>query len=72
MDKFESWRLAPHVNAPTLIVAADRDEVIPRARTELLRSRFKSGLASFAVLPGTGHNTISSSPEYMALLKGSP
>lgn len=71
LDKFESWRFAPHVIAPTLIIAADHDEVIPRASTELLRSRFKSGIASFAVLPGTGHNTISNSPEYMPLLKGS-
>src|ERR1035441_4761087 len=71
-DKFESWRFAPHVNAPTLIIAADRDEVVPRASTESLRAHFKSGLASFAVLPGTGHNTISGSPEYMALLRGSP
>jgi pimeloyl-ACP methyl ester carboxylesterase len=68
LDKFESWRFAPHINAPTLIVAADHDEVVPRASTELLRSRFRSGLASFAVLPGTGHNTISDSPEYLPLL----
>jgi pimeloyl-ACP methyl ester carboxylesterase len=71
LDKFESWRYAPHVNAPTVIIAADHDEIVPRASTELLRSRFKGGLVSFAVLPGTGHNTISSSPEYMPLLKGS-
>ena len=72
LDKFESWRFAPHVTAPTLIIAADHDEVIPRASTELLRSRFKSGQATFAVLPGTGHNTISTSPEYMPLLRSSP
>lgn len=72
LDKYESWRFAPHVSAPTLIMAADRDEIIPRASTELLLSRFKTGLASLEVLPGTGHNTISSSPEYMPLLKGSP
>jgi len=71
-DKFESWRYAPHVNAPTVIIAADHDEVVPRASTELLRSRFKNALVSFAVLPGTTHNTISDSPEYMPLLKGPP
>jgi uncharacterized protein len=70
LDKFESWRFAPHVSAPTLIIAADHDEIIPRASTELLRSRFKNGLASFAVLAGTSHNTISNSPEYIPLLKG--
>jgi hypothetical protein len=71
LDKFESWRYAPRVRAPTLIVAADHDEVVPRASTELLRSRFRSGVASLVVLPGTGHNTISDSPKYLPLLRGS-
>jgi len=71
-DKYESWRFAPYVNAPTLIIAADHDEVVPRASTELLRSHFKNGLASMVVLAGTGHNTISDSPEYVPLLKGLP
>ncbi|MCU1235149.1 MAG: hypothetical protein JWP63_3116 [Candidatus Solibacter sp.] len=70
-DKFESWKFAPRVTASTLIIAAEHDEVVPRASTELLHSRFQRGVASYAVLPGTGHNTISSSPEYMPLLRGS-
>jgi pimeloyl-ACP methyl ester carboxylesterase len=61
LDRFESRRYASHVNAPTLIVAADHDEVIPRSSTELLRTRFQPGLTSFIALPGTGHNTISRS-----------
>jgi uncharacterized protein len=72
LDKFESWKFAPQVSAPTLILAADHDEIIPRASTELLRSRFNGGRVSFAVLPNTGHNTISSSPDYMPLLTGHP
>jgi pimeloyl-ACP methyl ester carboxylesterase len=71
LDKFESWRFAPHVSAPTLIIAADRDEVIPRASTELLQTRFKTGVATLRVVAGTGHNTISNSREYMPLLTGS-
>jgi pimeloyl-ACP methyl ester carboxylesterase len=67
-DKFESWRFAPRVTAPTLLIAADHDEIIPRESTELLRSRFKPGVASLVVLPGTDHNTISSNPEYIPLL----
>jgi pimeloyl-ACP methyl ester carboxylesterase len=69
-DKFESWRHAPRVAAPTLIIAAEHDEVIPRDSTEALYSRFRSGVASFKVVAGTGHNTISESPQYIALLKG--
>jgi pimeloyl-ACP methyl ester carboxylesterase len=68
-DKFESWRFAPQVTASVLMVAAERDEVVPRASTELLYSRFKRGLATLKVLGGT-HNTVSESAEYMPLLRG--
>jgi uncharacterized protein len=68
-DKFESWRYAPQVSAPTLLIAAEYDETIPRDSTEALYARFRSGVASFKVVAGTGHNTISESPQYTALLK---
>ncbi len=71
-DRYESWKLAPGISAPTLIIAADHDEIISRERTERLRACFRSGVASFAVLAGTGHNTISFSPEYVPLLRGTP
>jgi pimeloyl-ACP methyl ester carboxylesterase len=72
LDKFESWRYAQQVAAPTLVVAAEHDEVIPRTSTEALYKRFRTGVASFKVVAGTSHNTISESPEYMPLLKGVP
>ena len=68
-DKFESWKYAPNVTAPTLILAAEHDEVIPRASTELLRTRFKEGLVSFVVISGVGHNDISENPEYTRILR---
>ncbi len=70
-DKFESWRYAPQVSAPTLIIAAEHDEVVPRASTDLLQSRFKAGIATFQIVPNTGHNTISNSSAYLPLLRGS-
>jgi pimeloyl-ACP methyl ester carboxylesterase len=72
LDKFESWRYAPKVAAPTLIIAAEHDEVIPRASTESLLPHFRDGVASFKVIAGTGHNTISESPEYILMLQGMP
>ncbi len=69
-DRFESGKYAAKVAAPTLIVAAEHDEVIPRESTELLRSRFTPGVASYAVVRGEGHNTISGTPEYWRLLRG--
>ena len=69
-DKFESWKYAPAVTAPTLLIAAEHDEVIPRASTELLLTRFKSGVASMKIVGSTGHNSISEHTDYAALLRG--
>ena len=72
LDKFESWRYAPLVQAPTLLIAAEDDEIVPRSSTERLRSRFRGGLASFAVLSGTTHNNLESNPQYLRLLRQEP
>jgi pimeloyl-ACP methyl ester carboxylesterase len=69
-DRFESGRYAPQVSAPTLIIAAERDEVIPHEDARLLRTRFKDGVASFVVIAGATHNSISEFPEYKELLAG--
>jgi uncharacterized protein len=58
LDKFESWRYAVNVT--------------PRASTEALYKRFRTGVASFKVVVGTSHNSISESPDYLPLLKGVP
>lgn len=68
-DKFESGKYAAKITAPTLLIAAENDEVIPRSSTETLHARFATGVALLRVVSGTGHNTISSSPEYTALLR---
>jgi pimeloyl-ACP methyl ester carboxylesterase len=69
-DKFESWRYARKIAVPTLIVAAERDEVIPRASTERLATRFAPGIATTVVLRGATHNTISDPPAYVRALAG--
>jgi pimeloyl-ACP methyl ester carboxylesterase len=63
-DKFESWRYAPLVKVHTTLVTAQNDEVIPRASTDLLLTRFKTGIARQIVIPATGHNTVSDDPSY--------
>jgi uncharacterized protein len=70
-DKYESWRYAPQVTAPTQIVVAGDDEAIPRSSSDRLQTRFREGLVSYAVLPGVGHNTIQDSPDYWTLLSNS-
>lgn len=68
-DKYESGRYAPQVKAPTFIVAAADDEIVPLASTQLLLSRFAPGVASMQVLPAAGHNSISAHPAYVAALR---
>jgi len=69
-DGFESWRYAAQVSAPTLLLAAEHDEVIPLASTRALLAHFPAGPARLEVLPGYDHNSISDSPAYVTLLAG--
>lgn len=68
-DKYDSGKYAPGITMPTAIVAAESDEVIPRASTEKLFARFGKGVATLKVIPGTGHNTISDSLDYLAAIQ---
>lgn len=67
-DKFESWKYAPRIAVPTLLIAAEHDEVIPRSSTQKLYTHFANGVASLQVIPGRGHNSISESPQYLKML----
>jgi pimeloyl-ACP methyl ester carboxylesterase len=69
-DRFDSWRYAPQVTAPTRIIVAEDDELVPRSSSDRLRTRFRDGIASYVVVPNAGHNTIQDNPGYWALLKG--
>jgi len=69
-DTYRSSQFAPRVTAPTTIVAAEHDEVIPRKSAELLFTRFAKGIATIEVLPGVGHNTIEQSPRYWGVVRG--
>lgn len=68
-DKYESWRDAPAITVPTLLVVAGRDEVIPRASSERLFARFAPGIATLQVLDGAGHNDVSQFSAYLSLLR---
>jgi pimeloyl-ACP methyl ester carboxylesterase len=72
LDKFESWRYAHQVRAPTVILVAEHDEVIPVGSSRLLYSRFVKSVASYKVIAGAGHNSISESPAYLPTLGGEP
>jgi pimeloyl-ACP methyl ester carboxylesterase len=68
-DKFESWRYAPAIRFPTLLLQAEHDEVIPRASTERLHAAFAPGVASRIVIRAVGHNTISERAQYFEAIR---
>jgi len=72
LDKFESWRYAPQVTAPTQIIAAENDDVIPYASTKLLYDHLPPSLATLVVIQGVGHNSISESSDYIPALRRTP
>jgi len=69
LDKYESWRYAPQIRIPTLLLAAEYDEVIPAASTDALSTHFTKGVASLVIVPGVMHNTISASPKYLEFIR---
>ncbi|WP_026354640.1 alpha/beta hydrolase [Massilia niastensis] len=68
-DKYESWRHAPMVRAPTLLISAQHDEIIPARSTAQLLSRFGHGVATIKVIEGASHNSISDSASFIPSLQ---
>ena len=67
-DKFDSLSRAGSLTAPTLVLIAENDVVIPRANTERLLEKLPQ-LHEAKILNGTNHGTIVESPEYLPTIK---
>ena len=67
-DRYESWRVAPLIRAPTLVIAAEFDLTIPMRHTQRLLEHFPPGVARFVLLPGEGHN-FGLTPAFLAALQ---
>ncbi|MCU0755718.1 MAG: lysophospholipase [Xanthomonadales bacterium] len=67
-DRFRSWQHAAAIEAPTLIVVAEQDRVIPPSHAEALRQHFPPGVARLETIPGADHNDLSLHPRYWSLL----
>jgi pimeloyl-ACP methyl ester carboxylesterase len=66
-DRYDSWRYAPQVHCPVLIVRAGEDQLIPAARTAALAASFATPPLQQPV-PEAGHNDIQDYLEYRASL----
>lgn len=64
-EKYLSSSYAPAILIPTLLLAAERDEIIPAESTSRLLAAFAPGVATLEILPGAGHNDLSGSPRYL-------
>lgn len=67
-DKYDSISRVDDVEARTLILIAEHDEVIPRERSTALADAFPAEQVSVKVIDGVTHNTLDYSPEYLRAL----
>jgi pimeloyl-ACP methyl ester carboxylesterase len=63
-DRYDASRYAPRITAPTLLITAEHDEIIPADSSARLFARFAPGIATARLIQGTGHNSISDSAAY--------
>jgi uncharacterized protein len=68
-DRYEMSVLAPTVTAPTQLLIAGRDDIIPRESSERLYARFAKGVATKVVVPNADHNSVGNSAELWSALK---
>jgi uncharacterized protein len=68
-DKFESWKVAHKITAPTLIIAAQHDQVIPLRNTQKLFEHLPSATTKMQVVGNVDHNSVVGSVQYQRLLK---
>ena len=64
-DRYESAKRVPAVRAPTLVVIAGADEIIPRQRSEALVGAFPAAQVRSELLPGATHNGLDQMPQYL-------
>lgn len=57
-DRYESWRHAPCITAPTRFIIAARDDVVPIASSDRLQRHFRPDLVTRVQIPDTDHITI--------------
>jgi pimeloyl-ACP methyl ester carboxylesterase len=68
--KFPSYKYIQNLNIPILILAAEKDEIIPKHSTENLLNYIKNkDLLEYHIIPNTTHNTISENYLYWKYLK---
>ena len=69
LDRYDSVTRIPAVRSPVLVVIAEADEIVPRARTDALIDAFRVR-PRVLVLEGAGHNDLDLDPSYLREVAG--
>ncbi|EGW53226.1 alpha/beta hydrolase [Candidatus Endoriftia persephonae] len=69
-DRYLSSDKAEAITADTLILYAERDEVVPAVNTQALITALKTARVEAVQLSGTTHNNIAQHPDFSPLLHG--
>ena len=69
-DHYDSWRHAARITAPTTLIIAGRDEVIPNASSLRLLREFRPGVAQAIIIADADHNDVFGYPEFAEALRG--
>lgn len=69
-DKFDSASRAAGVTAKTLVLIAEKDELIPRRNSDDLIAKFPPDQVTVRVIDRATHGSIGYSPEYFELIGG--
>jgi pimeloyl-ACP methyl ester carboxylesterase len=67
-DKYDSTDRAGRIKMPTLVIAAERDKIVPFARTQSLVQILPAAQTNTIIIKGVGHNDLSSNPAFEAEL----
>jgi len=67
-DKYDSLNRAKRIKIPTLVIAGEHDEIVPRARTQSLIDVLPKDQTRTVIIKRVGHNDLSSSSTYAAEL----
>ncbi|MCW8964077.1 MAG: alpha/beta hydrolase [Gammaproteobacteria bacterium] len=68
-DKYDSISRVADIKAKTLVLIANNDRVVGAPHGHKLAAAFPAAQVVKHVLPDDGHNTISSNPQYYALMR---
>ncbi len=63
-DRFDSIKLTSLIDIPTLVIAAEYDEIIPIRHAQALAETIRRDLLEYVVVSGAGHNSLGDFAEY--------